>query len=52
MNTMAMHSRLLKNIQDQEDSRVYYEGLQDKLAQVISTLKRPKHSLGPHQVYI
>ena len=34
MNTMAMHSKLLKHIQDQEDKRVYYEGLQDKLAQV------------------
>ena len=28
MNTMAMHSKLLKHIQDQEDKRVYYEGLQ------------------------
>ena len=26
MNTMAMHSKLLKHIQDQEDKRVYYEG--------------------------
>jgi len=34
MNTMAMHSKLLKHIQDQEDKRVYYEGLQDKIAQV------------------
>merc|ERR1711935_1011293 len=34
MNTMAMHSKLLKHIQDQEDKRVHYEGLQDKLAQV------------------
>jgi len=34
MNTMAMHSKLLKHIQDQEDRRVYYEGLQDKIAQV------------------
>ena len=34
MNTMAMHSKLLKHIQDQEDKRVYYEGLQDKLTQV------------------
>ena len=34
MNTMAMHSKLLKHIQDQEDQRVHYEGLQDKLAQV------------------
>ena len=34
MNTMAMHSKLLKHIQDQEDHRVHYEGLQDKLAQV------------------
>ena len=30
MNTMAMHSKLLKHIQDQEDKRVYYEGLQVK----------------------
>ena len=28
MNTMAMHSKLLKHIQDQEDKRVHYEGLQ------------------------
>lgn len=34
MNTMAMHSQLLKHIQDQEDRRVYFEGLQDKLTQV------------------
>jgi len=34
MNTMAMHSKLLKHIQDQEDKRVYYEGLQDKIVQV------------------
>lgn len=34
MNTMAMHSQLLKNIQEQEDKRVHYEGLQDKLTQV------------------
>ena len=35
MNTMAMHSRLVKHIQEQEDKRVYYEGMQDKLTQVI-----------------
>merc|ERR1712018_766133 len=34
MNAMAMHSKLLTHIQDQEDKRVHYEGLQDKLAQV------------------
>ncbi|XP_015596295.1 hepatocyte growth factor-regulated tyrosine kinase substrate isoform X2 [Cephus cinctus] len=34
MNITAMHSRLLKHIQEQDDSRVYYEGLQDKLAQM------------------
>ena len=34
MNAMAMHSKLLRSIQDQEDSRVYYEGLQDKITQV------------------
>ena len=30
----AMHSRLLRYIQEQDDSRVYYEGLQDKLTQM------------------
>ncbi|XP_049776046.1 hepatocyte growth factor-regulated tyrosine kinase substrate [Schistocerca cancellata] len=34
MNITAMHSQLLRYIQQQDDSRVYYEGLQDKLAQV------------------
>ncbi|XP_023246343.1 hepatocyte growth factor-regulated tyrosine kinase substrate isoform X2 [Copidosoma floridanum] len=34
MNITALHSRLLKYIQDQEDNRVYYEGLQDKLTQI------------------
>nr|CAD7598301.1 unnamed protein product [Timema genevievae] len=34
MNITAMHSRLLRYIQQQDDSRVYYEGLQDKLTQV------------------
>ncbi|XP_075231994.1 hepatocyte growth factor regulated tyrosine kinase substrate isoform X1 [Lycorma delicatula] len=34
MNITAMHSKLLRYIQQQDDSRVYYEGLQDKLAQV------------------
>lgn len=34
MNTMTMHSQLLRNIQEQEDKRVHYEGLQDKLTQV------------------
>lgn len=34
MNITAMHSRLLKYIQEQDDRRLYYEGLQDKLAQV------------------
>jgi len=34
MNTMAMHSQLLKHIQTQEDKRVYFEGLQDKITQV------------------
>jgi len=34
MTITAMHSRLLKHIQQQDDSRVYYEGLQDKLTQV------------------
>ncbi|KAJ1527447.1 hypothetical protein ONE63_007427 [Megalurothrips usitatus] len=34
MNITAMHSRLLQFIQQQDDNRVYYEGLQDKLAQV------------------
>ncbi|XP_014476437.1 PREDICTED: hepatocyte growth factor-regulated tyrosine kinase substrate [Dinoponera quadriceps] len=34
MNITAMHSRLLRYIQEQDDSRVYYEGLQDKLTQI------------------
>lgn len=34
MNITAMHSRLLRYIQEQDDGRVYYEGLQDKLAQM------------------
>ena len=34
MNAMSMHSQLLKHIQEQEDKRVFYEGLQDKLTQV------------------
>ncbi|XP_073974342.1 hepatocyte growth factor regulated tyrosine kinase substrate isoform X2 [Rhodnius prolixus] len=34
LNITAMHSKLLKYIQQQDDSRVYFEGLQDKLSQV------------------
>lgn len=34
MNITAMHSRLLRYIQQQDDARLYYEGLQDKLAQI------------------
>ncbi|XP_065210044.1 hepatocyte growth factor-regulated tyrosine kinase substrate isoform X2 [Planococcus citri] len=34
LNITAMHSQLLRYIQQQDDSRVYYEGLQDKLTQV------------------
>ncbi|XP_034936186.1 hepatocyte growth factor-regulated tyrosine kinase substrate [Chelonus insularis] len=34
MNITTMHSRLLKYIQEHDDTRVYYEGLQDKLSQV------------------
>ncbi|XP_070163301.1 hepatocyte growth factor-regulated tyrosine kinase substrate isoform X2 [Polyergus mexicanus] len=34
MNITAMHSRLLRYIQEQDDNRVYYEGLQDKLTQM------------------
>merc|ERR1740137_422381 len=34
MNIMTMHGTLVRNIQEQEDSRVMYEGMQDKLAQV------------------
>ncbi|XP_058794877.1 hepatocyte growth factor-regulated tyrosine kinase substrate isoform X2 [Phymastichus coffea] len=34
MNITALHSKLLRYIQDQEDKRVYYEGLQDKLTQI------------------
>lgn len=34
MNIMTMHGKLVRYIQEQEDGRVRYEGLQDKLAQV------------------
>lgn len=34
MNITAMHSKLLRYIQQQDDRRVYFEGLQDKLTQV------------------
>ncbi|KAJ8977751.1 hypothetical protein NQ317_001115 [Molorchus minor] len=34
MSITAMHSRLLRYIQEHDDSRLYYEGLQDKLTQV------------------
>eukprot|EP00092_Neocalanus_flemingeri_P078027 GFUD01096967.1.p1 GENE.GFUD01096967.1~~GFUD01096967.1.p1 ORF type:complete len:358 (+),score=139.23 GFUD01096967.1:220-1293(+) len=34
MNVMTMHGKLVRYIQEQEDGRVRYEGLQDKLAQV------------------
>ena len=34
MNITALHSRLLRYIQEQEDKRVYFEGLQDKLTQI------------------
>ncbi|XP_015436469.1 PREDICTED: hepatocyte growth factor-regulated tyrosine kinase substrate isoform X2 [Dufourea novaeangliae] len=34
LNITAMHSRLLRYIQEQDDNRVYYEGLQDKLTQM------------------
>ncbi|XP_023240319.1 hepatocyte growth factor-regulated tyrosine kinase substrate-like isoform X1 [Centruroides sculpturatus] len=34
MNITNMHSQLLKYIQEQDDLRVQYEGLQDKLAQI------------------
>jgi len=34
INMMTMHARLVKYIQEQEDARVHYEGLQDKLNQV------------------
>nr|XP_018917232.1 PREDICTED: hepatocyte growth factor-regulated tyrosine kinase substrate [Bemisia tabaci] len=34
LNITAMHSKLLNFIQEQDDSRAYYEGLQDKLTQV------------------
>ncbi|GLV34797.1 Hepatocyte growth factor regulated tyrosine kinase substrate [Carabus blaptoides fortunei] len=34
MNITAMHSRLLRYIQQQDDARLHYEGLQDKLTQV------------------
>jgi len=34
MNVMTMHGKLVRYIQEQEDGRVRYEELQDKLAQV------------------
>eukprot|EP00090_Calanus_glacialis_P042474 TRINITY_DN7532_c0_g1_i3.p1 TRINITY_DN7532_c0_g1~~TRINITY_DN7532_c0_g1_i3.p1 ORF type:complete len:761 (+),score=322.19 TRINITY_DN7532_c0_g1_i3:35-2317(+) len=34
MNVMTMHGKLVRHIQEQEDGRVMYEGMQDKLAQV------------------
>lgn len=34
VNITQLHSRLLVYIQDKDDKRVYYEGLQDKLTQV------------------
>ncbi|XP_060522898.1 hepatocyte growth factor-regulated tyrosine kinase substrate isoform X2 [Cylas formicarius] len=34
MNITAMHSRLLKYIQEHDDTRLHYERLQDKLTQV------------------
>uniref|UniRef100_A0ABD2VY21 Hepatocyte growth factor-regulated tyrosine kinase substrate n=1 Tax=Trichogramma kaykai TaxID=54128 RepID=A0ABD2VY21_9HYME len=34
MNITALHSKLLRYIQDQEDKRVHFEGLQDKLTQI------------------
>ncbi|VVC93105.1 unnamed protein product [Leptidea sinapis] len=34
MNITAMHSKLLKYIQQQDDKRVYLESLQDKISQV------------------
>lgn len=38
MNITAMHSRLLRYIQQQDDARLHYEGLQDKLTQVFNNL--------------
>jgi len=34
MNVMTMHGKLVRYIQEQEEERVMYEGLQDKLSQV------------------
>lgn len=34
LNITNMHSQLLKHIQEQDDARVYYESLQDKLSQI------------------
>ena len=34
MNIMTMHGKLVRYIQDQEDGRVKYEGLQDRLTQI------------------
>jgi growth factor-regulated tyrosine kinase substrate len=45
MNTMAMHSKLLKHIQDQEDKRVYYEGLQVYIQHVDEHHERSLFSL-------
>jgi len=34
MNIMTMHGKLMRYIQDQEDGRLKYEGLQDRLTQI------------------
>jgi hypothetical protein len=52
MNAMSMHSKLLRYIQDQEDCRVYYEGLQDKLTQVTMVLlKAPATKAQSYQTF-
>jgi len=34
MNIMTMHGKLVRHIQEQEESRVMYEGMQDRLSQI------------------
>ncbi|XP_053208181.1 hepatocyte growth factor-regulated tyrosine kinase substrate-like isoform X2 [Panonychus citri] len=34
LNITNMHSQLLRHMQEQDDGRLYYEGLQDKLGQI------------------
>jgi len=52
MNTMAMYSKRLRHIQEQEDCRVYFEGLQDKITQVNWFLKKKKQKKNFHRKMI